>query len=91
MEERARASETVTVSEGREGMIVEKRKRRNAGAGGRETERERARWCDRREMGKSMVEGREVDDERERGKEANERARDRGRYRVAVHGAREKR
>lgn len=43
------------------------------------------------ETGKSSVEGREADGERERGKETNERARDGERYRVAVHGAREKR
>lgn len=37
------------------------------------------------------MEGREADGEREREKETNERVRDGGRYRVAVHGAREKR
>lgn len=67
---------------------MEKRRRRNDGWWKRERVIGRER---QRETGKTSVEGREADGERERGKEANERVRDGGRYRVAVHGAREKR
>lgn len=88
MEECMRARETVTVQRKRgndsgkekeeKRWLVEERKSDREGATERER-RESHQWKE------------EADGEREREKETNERVRDGGRYRVAVHGAREKR
>lgn len=88
MEECVRASETVPVQRKRGNDSGKEKEEKRWLVEERKSDREGAT---ERETGKSSVEGREADGERERGKETNERVRDRGRYRVAVHGAREKR